>query len=251
MREREGSPEIYRGNEALQKYNEFEGKRESQLLRATEKLSEEIVENQVSDVIFVDSSARPAATALREYWKLKQGDQAMPGLYFVNPFGFKDKEDIFELYEDGAARGVQVRQLDILSPAAAREQGQIESEFEKRYQGLMEHKDKAVMLLDTCAHSGLTLKLIMRTLENLGFQKVIIALASEHMCDISPHVTLLREADCRPFGYDTSMLKHQGSTESLRRGGYEGQPESDLLERDRSQLLRENIRGIIRKHFGQ
>ncbi|OQB05386.1 MAG: hypothetical protein BWY19_01079 [bacterium ADurb.Bin212] len=69
-------PNVYEGDSGLRERNEFEDPfEEINMLVATEKLAQEVVNNQIKDIIFIDSSARPAAIALKEYWRIKMPDQ--------------------------------------------------------------------------------------------------------------------------------------------------------------------------------
>lgn len=245
-------PNVYEGDSGLRERNEFEDPfEEINMLVATEKLAQEVVNNQIKDIIFIDSSARPAAIALKEYWRIKMPDQQMPGLYFVNPFGFKNAEDIENMDLHTQLTGSGNRSQGLLSPEAARSDEQIQDEFEDRYHVLLEDKEQPLMVFDTCSHSGSTLSPILRVLENSGFKKVITVLASNHRCDITPDKVLLSVGSCYPFGADSAVLKHQGSVESLRAGGYEGQTEEAKIARDRAKRLRDNIRVIIRKEFSE
>lgn len=243
-------PEIYDGDRGLMERNEFlDPEQEVNMIVATERLAQEVIENNIKNIIFIDSSARPAAIALKEYWRIKHPDLEMPGLYFVNPFGFKNASDVDNMIFNAELTGRGNRSLNFLTPEAARTDEQIQDEFEGRYHVLLEDKEEPLMVFDTCSHSGSTISPVLRVLENSGFNNITTVLASDHRCDVSPDKVLISSASCYPFGVDSAVLKHQGSAESIRSGGYEGQTEEAKLARERARRLRENIKRIINEEF--
>lgn len=241
---------IYRDDPSLRERNEFEDPIDrDNLILATERLAEVVRSNDFENILFIDTSARPAATALREYWRLKFPDEEMPGMYFINPFGAKTGEDVLEMFVQTELTGGGNRSLTMLSPLAARSREEILREFKERYAFLYNKKDKPLLLFDTCAHSGASMSPVIRLLQDAGFSHIVTALVSQHD-NLSPNITLLQEANCYPFGKNTAVLKHQGGVESLRAGGYNGQSREEELARERAARLRENIKNIIRESVG-
>lgn len=237
----------YYAGELLEIRNEFgDAINQDILVCATRRLADEIINHGFKNVLFIDSSARPATTALKEYWRFEHPDLEMPGLYFINPFGLKNASDIDEMKFTAILTGKANKSLDSLTPEAARTDEQILGEFKKRYPALLAEKDKPLLIFDTCSHTGTTMLPVKRLLERAGFGDVNTALASEHN-HLTADIVLLDEADCYPFGRDTAVLKHQGSVESLRVGGGREQSEEEKLARERATRLRENIKKVIQQ----
>lgn len=227
----------------------FDEREKHILIEATRKLAEIIRRDEIKNIVFVDNSARPAATALREYWTHQYPDEDMPGLYFVNPFGFKNSNDVEEMHKQ-TGRGSRVnRSMDMLTAAGARDYQEIDEEFREKYGSLIKDKKDPLILLDTCAHYGTTLKPILSSLSRLGFGDVRVVLASIHSRAIEASDTLVPNADCYPFGMDTATIKHQGSVQSFASGGYKGQSEDAKRARQSASDLREDIKQIISGSF--
>jgi len=236
----------YYAGELLEIRNEFgDAINRDILVCATRRLADEIINYGFKNVLFIDSSARPAATALKEYWRFEHPDLELPGLYFVNPFGFKNASDIDEMRFIAKLTGIANKSLNNLVTEGARTDEQILDEFKKRYPALLAEKDKPLLIFDTCSHTGTTMLPVKKILERAGFGDIKTALASEHS-HLTADIVLLDEADCYPFGRDTAVLKHQGSVESLRAGGDGERSEEEKLARERATRLRENIKRIIR-----
>ena len=58
----------------------------------TKKATEFIRENDLKDLVILDRSARPFATAFITYWNLAHKDEKKPGIYFINPDAFTEKK---------------------------------------------------------------------------------------------------------------------------------------------------------------
>ena len=177
-----------------------------------------MVKNNIKNIIFIDSSARLAATAFKKYWQNVYPEIDCPGLFFVNPLGFKTSDDAQRMQGVSDAIGFPLKNSRLINTDNAREEENIGLEFAENYPQLMNDKDEPTMVLDTCAHTGETILPILRTLGNLGFSKVLTVLTSNHMCIIEPDIVLLEDGKrCRPYGRDNSVLKHAGSVTSLAR----------------------------------
>jgi len=237
----------YYAGELLEIRNEFgDAINRDILVCATRRLADEIINYGVKNVLFIDSSARPAATALKEYWRIEHPNLELPGLYFVNPFGFKNASDIDEMKQIANSSHDVKKSWDSLTSELARTDEQILEEFKKRYPALLAERDKPLLIFDVCSHSGATIPPIKRLLERAGFGNIKTALVSEHS-HLTADIVLLDEADCHPFGIDSAVLKDQGSVTSLRAGGDSEQSEEEKLARERAERLRGNIKRIIQQ----
>jgi hypothetical protein len=129
--------------------------------------------NNISSVVFLDRSARPAWVGLREYWKINYKEIPMPQFYFVNPSGFDNK---------------------ILATQA----------FPVIFKRLCANKDQSLVVFDVCCHSGGTIRSVTTVLDFLGFTDVRIITASYP--DAGSGITAACKIDtgiiktCGPFG---------------------------------------------------
>ncbi len=80
---------------ALQDYEFFDDPRERQeLFNYSRAIAEYLRAEDISNLVIIDRSSRPLYVGVREYLHLQYPDEEMPNMYFMNPKGFKAKEDL-------------------------------------------------------------------------------------------------------------------------------------------------------------
>lgn len=144
--------------EAMVKYLNQETRRkevERVAYDLTKKAASFIRDNQFEDVVILDRSARPFATALTTYWNLAYSDQKKPNIYFINPEAFKEEKSSDELVE----------------------------QFKEEHRFLFKNKDKPTFVFDLCAHEGTTLEQTITGMEKAGFSDLSIGLAFDDRPD--------------------------------------------------------------------
>ncbi len=139
-------------------------------------------DNDISGIAYLDRSARPLWIGVREYWKQTYGDQQKaPDMMFINPNGFEP--------ELGRARVEQHTMLN-------------------------RHADKKLMVVDTCVHSGGTMRDVVGGLEENGFKDVKTAILSSSFkrTRTQPDMAVQKRRPvygCYPFKY--ANLVHKGT----------------------------------------
>lgn len=143
--------------------------------------------NEISAVVFLDRTARPIWKGFKEYWQqTSTAEQPVPALFFVDPDGF---------------RANYTRTVE-----------QVSAQMESEHPYLIGHADKPVLLVDTCIHTGKSLRSVTRDLRDIGFDQLHIGVVSNdrNHSEIKPDITLLPwppAKPCMPFGPD-SLTDH-------------------------------------------
>ena len=205
-------------------------------------IAEYLRSENIPNLVIIDRSSRPLYIGVMEYLRNKYPDEKMPNINFMNPKGFKAREDltpndIQEIIADCDWKG------DISEPShKVRSQDDILKEFGETYKNLMEDKDKPVLVFDTCLHTGNTISPVKKTLELSGFSDVRIGTitptreGSKVSSDF--YITTRRpENGCYPFDRDRMIEKTFDHVYSRRT--------DDTEKRNRSIKLREEIKKIM------
>jgi hypothetical protein len=214
----------------------------------SKSIAEYLKECEIKDLVIVDRSSRPLYIGVREYWKDVYQNTPMPNIYFLNPKGFKNVDEMtyFELnaVNDHAAwKGDRDE-----SYLEARTKDEIIDEFESIYPKLVADKDKPILVFDTCIHSGDTLSPLVKTLENMGFTDVRIGSVNpaEEGSSVQTdfYITHRRpEKGCYPFDRDRMIEKTFEHVYSQRT--------QDIQKRRAGNQLREEIKRIMLEHLGK
>lgn len=210
----------------------------------------------VDAVFFVDTSARPAASAFRQSWKIQNPRSSkMPKTLFLNPDGFITQELVKEMSETDYSALVSLLRkkkgdlreadLKIVGDGALGSDKQCLEQLEKVFSMNGLSKKSKVLIYDTCAHTGNTLNPIKRLLKQFGASNVSFGLASQHLCDDSvkvDHVGVpyMPQMSCRPFSGSSAEVivrAQQGIHSALK---YDGDRE-DYIET--KQVIRDIIDG--------
>jgi hypothetical protein len=144
----------------------------SEVFSFSKAIAEHLHDNGIEDLVIVDRSSRPLYIGVMEYWKSAYPDERRPGIYFVNPKGFKDKdtlprEELWRANREAALKGDLSE-----SDTNARTRLEIDAEFAEAYPKLMADRDKEVLIFDTCIHSGDTLASVVESFRRMGFKNV-------------------------------------------------------------------------------
>lgn len=157
--------------EAEENYEFFkyeEARRE--VFEFSKSIAEYLKSNEIKDLVIVDRSSRPLYIGVMEYWKEVFNDIRMPNIYFVNPKGFKNIDEmstreLLAVNEDAIYKSDLEEEVD-----KARTKEEVLDEFRKVYPKLLADKDRPVLIFDTCIHSGDTLSPVTEIFKELGFK---------------------------------------------------------------------------------
>ncbi len=214
-----------------------------ELLQQTETVVNYLRKEKISSIILVDRSARPFYVALKEYFRLKHPNEKVPNIYFINPLGFKAKEnftnsELEDLIMDCSYKGEMIKELGYI-----RSDKDIIADFKKTFKELLKNKQDKILLFDTCVHTGASLKPIKKVFEELDFESVQIgAVTKDHnISDFNIDFSVGEFDGCYHFYRDKMVGKIFGSVCSkLRKLKLTSEP------RDKSIQLRKDIKKIIR-----
>jgi hypothetical protein len=133
------------------------------------KIVEYLHDNKISDLVIIDRSSRPVYIGVMEYWRKKYPNEKMPGIYFMNPKGFKSREALTEEELEEVQEDCNYKHDLDESSSQARSEAEIIKELEETYFNLVKDKDKTILIFDSCIHSGNTLAPLKEILEKAGF----------------------------------------------------------------------------------
>ncbi len=227
--------------EKPQDYRFFDSpEKRKELFDYSKAVAEYLRKERISNLILVDRGARPLYIGVREYLYSKYPEEEIPDIFFVNPRGFKSKE---ELTPDEIKFLNYKLQLSGDPEKKVRDQEEIMAEFRNRYRRLMKSKEDPTLIFDTCMHTGKSIKPIKKTLDRLGFSDLRIGLVSPPETGVEIEVDFyitekIPEKICYPFDKETIVEKTLTRTSSRKTEDPQG--------RRKSIFLRKEIRKIIR-----
>ncbi|MBI4457616.1 hypothetical protein HY633_01485 [Candidatus Uhrbacteria bacterium] len=210
-------------------------------------IAEYLKSEDVANLIVVDRSARPLYVGVREYWKTKYPDERQPNTYFMNPKGFKARENL-------NARDIEDINLDSIykddsveNPFGARPAADIFAELKEVYARLLKDKDKPMLVFDTCIHSGRSLDPLLKTLRTAGCEDVRVGAVNptDPGCKVQTDFFITTDPPakgCYPFDRDRIIEKtfdHVYST-----------PNADERKKEAAVQLRQEIQRIMREYLG-
>jgi len=227
-----------------QHYEFFEDPQERQeLFNYSKAIAEYLRTEGIPNLVIIDRSSRPLYVGVREYLRSQYPDEEMPNMYFMNPKGFKAREDltpaeIEEIIDDCAWKDDTEER-----PHQVRAREDIMSEFQDTYKRLMSDKENPVLVFDTCIHSGGSLEPVKKILDASGFSDVRIG--SVNPAEEGSRVktdfyitTQDPEKGCYPFDRDRIIEKTFDHVYSQRT--------TDQRKRERSIRLRKEIKQIMK-----
>jgi len=206
-------------------------------------VAEYLRSEKVPNLVVIDRSSRPLYIGVRDYLKSKYPDEPMPNIYFMNPKGFKAKEEmspeeINNIIDD-------CRWKSDLAEAAQqiKSREDILKDVEGSYKKLMADKDKPLLVFDTCIHSGKSIAPVKKVLDQVGFSDIRIGSVnpSDDGAAVKSDFYITKrqpEKNCYPFGDDRIIEKTFSHVYSKR--------SDDPYYREKSLELREEIKNIIK-----
>ncbi len=224
------------------KYDYFsEANERRDIFLFSEGLSQYAHKNKIKNVIFVDSSARPAWVGFDEYWRSTYPNEKEPGIFFMNPTGFDTESESFMDKAFGSLNS-------FFGGEERRGNSTIVKELNEKYPTLVKDKEDPLLIFDTCAHTGGTIRDIKDVLEEAGFEdiRIITANLPEKKSKITSELSFEEQSllkHCYPFGRDGSVDRPDDSITSERSEG--------LYERRIGMRIRNEIRQIIRENLNK
>jgi hypothetical protein len=219
-----------------------------ELFEYSKDVADYVHDNGIADLVIVDRSSRPMYIGVREYWKAKYPDEQMPGMYFLNPKGFKSIEETSASDAVNARLNSEYKEDRVEGIFDQRPEAEIMEELKGVYRALLEDKDKPVLVFDSCLHTGDTLKPVKDTMEEAGFTNLLIGAVNPS--DYSAAVrtdyfitTKQPEKGCYPFDRDRMIEKTFDHVYSA--------PATDPDRRHKSAELRFEIRNIMTEQIEQ
>lgn len=144
------------------------------LFEFVRSIAEYLHDNKIPNLVIVDRSSRPLYIGVIEYWRSKYPNEKLPGMYFVNPKGFKYQEMLNSSDLDKVLQSAYAKDDAIESSHDVRNKQDVLNEFQETYDRLLADKDKPVLVFDSCIHSGDTLLPVKKIMESSGFKNIIV-----------------------------------------------------------------------------
>ncbi len=225
-------------------YEFFEHPQERQeLFDYSKAVAEYLRIENIPNLVIIDRSARPLYVGVKEYLRSKYPDERTPNIYFMNPKGFKAKEDLTpEEIEDIIEACRWHDDIDETSDQA-RSREEIMTEFQNTYKRLISDKDKPVLVFDTCIHSGNSLESVKKAFDSLGFSDVRVGAVNpsndfESQVKTDFYITKKEPKNgCYPFSEDRIIEKTFKRVQS--------QETKEIHRREKSRRLRKEIKRIM------
>lgn len=208
------------------------------------KVAEYLKSEQIANLVIIDRSSRPMYIGVREYWRAKYPEEQMPGMYFMNPKGFKARENLTEDEILSIREDAYWKDDADEAGSKPRSQAEILTELDQTYTELAKNKQKPLLVFDSCLHTGNTLAPVIDTLRVAGYEDVRVGTVSPGDPDAVVNADLylttrIPVKGCYPFDQDRAIEKTFTSVYS--------QPTIDPQKRQRSSRLRREIRRIVKE----
>jgi hypothetical protein len=217
-----------------------------ELFKYTQSIVDYVRQERVSDLVIIDRSSRPLYIAFIEYWRNEYPQEPMPGIYFMNPKGFKSKDEYSARELEEIALECTLKDDASEEVGRVRTRGEILEELKTTYKRLMENKDKPILVFDSCIHSGDTLSPLKQTMEDAGFSDLRIGSINPSDYDSKVKTdffvsTRVPTKGCYPFDRDRLIEKTFDHIYSKRT--------SNAFEIMKSHRLRREIARVIKEEL--
>jgi hypothetical protein len=197
------------------KFLEFPGHKED-VYESSINLANYLKDEKISNIMFLDKSARQAYVGLKEAWKKVGEDETEPTIYFINPNQLRGEED-FSSYKD---------------------------EFERTYKHL--NREEPILLYDACVHSGASLFSTKAFLESLGFKDIKLGVTSSDKSfpeDKNSELDFVgldhrAHAGCHPYGHPLYIDREDDQIVSQK---IDSKP-----QRDRARMEHQRIKDVFK-----
>jgi hypothetical protein len=219
-----------------------------EVFKFSKAIAEYIHSAGIKDLVIADRSSRPLYVGVLEYWRGKFQDTERPGVYFINPKGFKNRESFSEEeLKDINERAGNKGDFDE-SVGRIRSEKEISEEFEKIYPALFKDKNEPILIFDTCIHSGDTLSSVVTAFGKAGFKDVRVGSVnpSDKHSSVKSDFFITKERPeqgCYPFDKDRLIEKTFDHVYS--------RPSQKRHERAMGYALRREIKEIMQEHLGK
>ncbi len=211
------------------------------------RMVEYVRENDINQVAFLDVSARLGYVVFSEAWKQRYPDEPVPERYFFNPLGF-ETEETMSIEDHGTPRYMEVaaKQFDddqsnrlshllwrlsrhgfgdedqrvkdfvLEELGGVRSEEEILEDFKHSFPKIKpsesnnsDSPENRLLIVDTCVHSGMSVKPIIGVMEQLGFRQgdnMFIGVIGnrENYSGIDPDFVAVSgrvNKGCYPFGF--------------------------------------------------
>lgn len=204
------------------------------IYQASKKIADYTHEQAIADVIYLDRSARPIRVGVREYEKLAYPAQPSTDTHFLSPALLRAPSGF-----DKSQRSHRLAQTMVVRTLG--------EQLAASHSSLLAKKQRPILLVDCCLHTGETLFYSREALRRNGFQEIhSLVVADDHDTTalVSSDVCLVDQPDdtmCRLFGMDF-MLEHQPDSMYTK-------VVEDPASRAISQRLRAEIRQIVQTGY--
>lgn len=194
---------------------------EKELICITGNVVNYLLNNNVNNLVLLDRSARAFYAALYAWYDFFHPDKPKPNVYFINP-DFKSEK-------------------------------KLKHEFRGGHPYLYEKRDKPVLVLDTCCHSGNKLSRVKKLLTKVGFSDVryrIMTVDDEEPANIDYNIAEIavpRKRGCYTIGQD--WLVEKGNKVTSKRD-HKIDPEVKRISFGNRKYLRDVIERFYLANFG-
>lgn len=216
-------------------YFDIESARED-VYQYSKQIAEYVQSEDVRNIVFADTSARPIWIGVHEYWRNVYTEDQKPGFYFINPEGLEARVTPTDILRD---------LLESVGVILFEENTSPTEKFAAQYVELMEEAGEPVLVFDTCAHTGKTIRSISRLLEQAGFTdiRIITVMKPDEDSGIESDAVLCTERHketCYPFGMDGLVDKTNDIT-SEKSGSVANQKIGKMIRREIRRIVRERL----------
>ncbi len=209
-------------------------------------VAEYLVNEKIPNLVIIDRSARPIYVGVLEYLRDKFPEQKRPNIYFMNPKGFKSREELSQSEINEILEDCEYKDDALEEPDLIRSKEDILKEFDEIYGRLLSEKDKPVLIFDTCLHSGDSLAPVKEIFEEKGFADIRIGAVNpapfDSKVDTDFYITTKAPRNhCYPFDKDRIIEKTFNHIYSKRN--------DDQFKRKASIALRMEIKKIMHEYL--
>src|SRR6266702_993461 len=202
--------------------------------------------HQPANLLLIDTSARAAWRGIATYMDTMYANVEKPHIYFVNPRGMKPTaEERMGLIFPNEAAMQETDNPELLKDIRTAEE--IDLDLLRTYPRLMKQKQAPTLVLDTCMHTGDTMKPVLETLQRTGFTDVRVGVMSNHRngSDVPVDFVALPEIphySCHPFYYEGAVNKQYSPSHSVRaNSSYADRVHSRQVRTEINQIIKDNL----------
>jgi len=202
--------------------------------------------HQPANLLLIDTSARAAWRGIVTYMDTMYHNVEKPHIYFVNPRGMKPSgEERMGLIFPNEAAMQETDNPGLLKDVRTAEE--IDLDLLRTYPRLVKQKLAPTLVLDTCMHTGDTMKPVVETLQRTGFTDVRVGVMSNHRnrSGVPIDFVALPETphySCHPFYYEGVVSKQFGPSHSVRaNSSYADRMHARQVRTEINQIIKDNL----------